>query len=77
MFEIGEDNTVQPSASFVTVTEYYENPFPVYAVEQGEGMTDVFLYEDEGPVICIDSLGEGMTATGRRHAILALTYDVF
>ena len=75
MFEIGEDNTVQPSASFVTVTEYYENPFPVYAVEQGNGMTDVFLYEDQGPVICIDSVGEGMTATGRRHAILALTYD--
>ena len=75
MFEIGEDNTVQPSASFITVTEYYENPFPVYAVEQGNGMTDVFLYEDQGPVICIDSVGEGLTATGRRHAILALTYD--
>lgn len=75
MFETGEDNSVHPSASFLSVLDRDGKEFPVYAVEQGEGMTDVFLYENKGPKICIDSVGEFMNSSGVRHAIVALTYD--
>ena len=75
MFETGEDNTVHSSASFLSVLDLDGKEYPVYAVEQGEGMTDVFLYENEGPKICIDSAGMRMNTSEGRHIIMALTYN--
>ena len=75
MFETGEDNKVHSSASFLSVLDRDGKKFPIYAVEQGEGMTDVFLYENNGPKVCIDSAGKLMNTSGGRHAIIALTYD--
>lgn len=75
MYEITDEKKVYTADTYTLLNITGEHENEQYAIEQGNGMTDIFLYEYDGPRLLALCSGTGMLATGNMSHLISVKYD--
>ena len=75
MYEITDEKKVYAADTYTLLNITGEHANEQYAIEQGSGSTDIFLYEYDGPRLLALCTGTGMTATGHPSHCISVKYD--